>query len=374
MRLALILLVTFACSCAASRPAVPVGTIPAARETSTTDEQYGHTVLNELSERFKLDFSDPRYNDVVAIVDRLAAAVNANNSPWHVYLFAEPEIKNAAATRGNHVFVWSGLLDYTNSDDEVATVIAHEIAHVLAGHTDPDPNEEIRKMLLSVGAMAVGIAVTTATRDPTLAQNLGNISASLTQEVGSGFLVNPYSRELEYEADHIGLMIMSAAGYDPNKAIEFWTRAGKDPDFSASIEFFSTHPPAADRLNKLKSALPLAEQYRSGKSLPSMLTSSSNSSLQQNSTILTPTPNNSSALSGTSNFSKEPGKTTGGSDQWRVTSPRAVLYSDRSIQSKPLGELKKGAIIRPITTQRGWLEVQYPDSGFLQGSDLEPLN
>ncbi|MCB0360485.1 MAG: M48 family metallopeptidase, partial [Bdellovibrionales bacterium] len=229
-----------------------------------TEEQYGHQVLQELSQQWPLDYNDPRLDTVVRIVDRLTAAANANADPWHVYLFRAPDIKNAAATRGNHVFVWSGMLDYVQSDEELATVLAHEIAHVLAGHTDPDPNEAIRKMLIGLGAAAAGIAVSQSA-----GSQWGQITSSLTQEVGSGFLVNPYSREREAEADHIGLFLMADAHYDPRAAVEFWKRAQNDPAFSSSLEFFSTHPLAEDRAAQLQSFLPAAlDRYNGVRAAP----------------------------------------------------------------------------------------------------------
>ncbi len=252
-------------ACSSKKAAVPVGHIPKSKPVTTTEEQYGHTVLQKMSEKWPLDYNDPRLDKINEIVDRLTKAAKADQEPWHVYLFKAPEVKNAAATRGNHVFVWSGMLDWIQTDDELATILGHELAHVLARHTDPDPNEEVKKMLIRIGAMAAGIAVARGTDGGQIGANLGQVAASVTEQLGKGILVNPYSRQLEHEADHVGLMIMAQAGYDPRQALVFWERASKDPSFGGSKSaFFSTHPPATDRLGALEEAMPLAEQRKAG--------------------------------------------------------------------------------------------------------------
>jgi len=149
----------FLSACSTRKAPVQVGHIPKSKPITIAEEQYGHTVLQKMSEKWPLDYNDPRLDKVTEIVDRLTVAANADKEPWHVYLFKAPKVKNAAATRGNHVFIWSGMLDWIQSDDELATILGHELAHVLARHTDPDPNEAAKKMLIRVGAIAASIAV-----------------------------------------------------------------------------------------------------------------------------------------------------------------------------------------------------------------------
>jgi len=253
-----ILLILFcfaATSCSSTRVPVPPGEVPAPKKPTISDEQYGQEVLRELTKHYELDFTDPRLNQVTEVVERLTEAAGAQNDPWHVYLFRAPQVKNAAATRGNHVFIWSGMLDLTQTDEEIATVMAHEIAHVLAGHTEPDPNQEVYQMLINIGATAAAIAVAAAINDPNVGRNVGNLSGSLTKELAKGIVTNPYSRELEAEADHVGLFLMADAKYDPEAAVEFWRRAQQDPAFNSTIEFFSTHPLPEDRLGQLNQYL-----------------------------------------------------------------------------------------------------------------------
>lgn len=359
-----LLLILFASACASARKPVPPGVIPDAKPITTEEEQYGHTVLAELSEQYELDYNDPRLDKAIEIVDRLAKSANANQDPWHVYLFKAPEVKNAAATRGNHVFIWSGIFDAAKNDDELAAILSHEIAHVLSGHTEPDPNEMVKEILIQVGALAAQIAVTYSTNNPQLGHDLGQIAASLTTELGQGFLTNPYSQELELEADRVGLLIMAEAKYDPRQALEFWKRAQNDPTFDSGFAFFSTHPLAEDRLAQLEKVMPEAMaryEGKGGKSGIPMKRLDLYYGKNEDLPILT-------LPSDTSNTSAlEPGLS-----HWRVKNESAVLYSRQQTSSKTLGQFKQGTILVVIKERGEWLEIMEPDHGYLKRADLEP--
>ena len=250
----------FAIRCAPIRRPVPVGEIPQSKAPTIEDEQIGHQTFGELTQQYPLDYDHPRFNELQEVVEKLTSSINANSQPWHVYLLKDPKTKNAGATRGNHIFVWTGMLDYTKDKNELAAVLGHEISHVLAGHTDPDPNESIRKLLISVGSMAAGIAAATASGY----SDAGQITSQITNTVGEGFFINPYSQAKENEADQIGIFLMAKAGFNPEAAVQFWERASRDPSFSSGPSFFSTHPDSAERMMRLKQLLPQALKYYRG--------------------------------------------------------------------------------------------------------------
>ena len=418
--LSLLILLTLG-ACSPTRPPVPVGTIPKPKAPSISEEQYGHKVLQTMSEKFEIDYNDPRLNDIIDITDKLTRAADAHNNPWHVYLFKAPQVKNAAATRGNHVFVWSGMLDATKNDGEIATILAHEIAHVLAGHTDPDPNEQAKKILIRIGAMAAGIAVSQGVGDPNAAANLGRITATLTDQVGQGILVNPYSKKLELEADHVGMMIMAEAGYDPQDALNFWDRASKDKTFGGSgTAFFSTHPVAENRLESLQKALPKAlKRYNKNSSSPSKArtsrsqpkqyaqnwtdkyygkgqkktnSESAKSTNSQDSVSISkdasdwtaPNSSNDKPIVGnldTDTGEKLPQFAIGDSDKqtpavrqdFKVIVGRSFLFSSKSKSSKKIGEFKKGAVITAIRDHGTWVEINFPDEGYVSKEELAPI-
>lgn len=240
------------CSCAPSRAPIPPGHIPPAQQISLEDEKIGHELLQQLSQDHELDFDHPRRGEVDEIVLKITDAIGASSQPWHVNVFKAPGVKNAAATKGNHIFIWTGMIDATKNKDELAAILGHEVAHILARHTDPTSEEIWRKVLVEGLSMAAGIGVVIATKGAQGADVAADLASSLTRMAGQGIFVNPYSQDKELEADQVGLALMAKAGYRPEAAIEFWERALQDPDFSSSIPFLSTHPPASTRLERLK--------------------------------------------------------------------------------------------------------------------------
>ncbi len=250
------LLLTVLSGCATTRKPIPIGFVPQGAYVTTEDEQYGQTVLAKLSEQFKLDQDDRHINRVRDIVDRLAKAAGADNNPWNVYVFNDDEVKNAAATRGNYIFTWTGMLRSVQNDGELATVLAHEMGHVLAGHTMSDPAEEANSMISGI-ASQIGRTII-AQRGGDI---LGSLGEALIKASMEALLVNPEARRKELEADEIGLFLMADAGYDPLDATEFWSRAQNDPSFGGTpLQFLSTHPGSSERLKQLSKYIPHAEE------------------------------------------------------------------------------------------------------------------
>lgn len=246
-------------SCAPARQILPAGEVPEAQNVSAEDEQYGHQVLSALSENFELSRDDALISRVREIANRLTEAAASNQIPWHIYVFQDDSFKNAAATRGNYVFVWSGMLNTVQDDDELATILAHEISHVLAGHTNRDPAEETRRLMVGVAGNVTG-QIVSATGNAGI---IANLAESLIKLSLQALIVNPDLQLKEHEADQVGLFLMADAGFDPEKGVNFWERVKADPDFSGfPLQFLSSHPSTEERYAKLRELLPLAlERY-----------------------------------------------------------------------------------------------------------------
>ncbi|MBQ3554704.1 MAG: M48 family metallopeptidase [Bacteroidales bacterium] len=167
------------------------------------------------------------------------------------FVLTHDSTANAFCMPGGKVVVYDGLLPYTKSVDELAVVIGHEIAHAVAKHS----NERIsQQMILSAGSQTLSGILSGKSET---AQLWGETIFGLGANYG---VMLPFSRKQEYEADKLGLIFMTMAGYDPSVAVSFWESMSTG---GASMpEFMSTHPSDANRVAKIKELLPELEQYK----------------------------------------------------------------------------------------------------------------
>lgn len=167
---------------------------------------------------------------------------------WEFNLIEDDKTVNAWVLPGGKAAVYTGILKYTQNETGLAVVLGHEVAHALADHG----NERMSQGLLTqLGGVALAVAVS---QKPAQTQALFMTAYGLGTSVG---LMLPYSRLHESEADHIGLVLMAMAGYDPREAIPFWQRMGQDGG-KRPPEFLSTHPAPDTRVEDIRKHLPEA--------------------------------------------------------------------------------------------------------------------
>lgn len=173
---------------------------------------------------------------------------------WEFVVFDADDTVNAFALPGGKVGVYTGLLNLAGSDDEVATVIGHEIAHVTARHG-------AERMSQGLLAGLVGAGVEVATED-----SRHRDLARVLYGVGATGATLAFSRGNESEADYIGLRYAARAGYDPRAAVTFWRKMAKAKDGKQPWKWISTHPPDVERIAALQKwmpeVLPLYEQAK----------------------------------------------------------------------------------------------------------------
>lgn len=245
--------------CAGQRREFAPGEIPQVTVLSATDEQYGHEVLNMMMNQYPLDRDDRNVSRVRNVIEKLAESADSNAAPWHVYVFNDDTVENAAATRGNYIFVWTGMLNKVQNDDELAAVLAHELSHVLAGHTQPTPSEEYAEMISNVSGEVTSQIVAAQGQYGILA----NLAGQLTKALIDSVIVNPEGQRKELEADQIGLFLMAKANYDPVRAVEFWERLEREGFGDVGpIQFMTSHPSSESRLQQLNRLLPEAQRLR----------------------------------------------------------------------------------------------------------------
>jgi predicted Zn-dependent protease len=169
---------------------------------------------------------------------------------WEFNLVEDSAV-NAWCMPGGKVVVYTGILPITRDENGLAVVMGHEIAHAVANHG----NERMSQGLVTqLGGMALAKALETKKEET---QNLFLTAYGVGATVG---VLLPYSRTHESEADHLGLIFMAMAGYNPQGAVEFWQRMAEKGGASPP-EFLSTHPSDETRVRQIREALPEAMQY-----------------------------------------------------------------------------------------------------------------
>jgi len=173
-----------------------------------------------------------------------------NGYKWDFNLVEDDQV-NAWCMPGGKVVVYTGILPVTKDETGLAVVMGHEIAHAIAEHGNERMSQELLRQFGAVGLMV-------AMKDePVQTQALWMGVYGVGTELA---VMLPYSRTHESEADHLGLIFMAMAGYNPNSTVEFWQRMAAKGGGSPP-EFLSTHPSYNTRIENLKNWIPEAMKY-----------------------------------------------------------------------------------------------------------------
>ncbi|WMJ73529.1 M48 family metallopeptidase [Cytophagaceae bacterium ABcell3] len=171
---------------------------------------------------------------------------------WEFNLIDDDEQVNAWAMPGGKVAFYTGILPVTQDETGLAVVMGHEIAHVVAKHGN-------ERMSQALTAELGGVALAVAMRErPQQTQQLFMAAYGLGAQVG---IMLPFSRRQESEADHLGLLFMAMAGYDPREAVSFWERMAEINRGPEPPELLATHPPTEQRIEDMQESLPEALEY-----------------------------------------------------------------------------------------------------------------
>ena len=168
---------------------------------------------------------------------------------WEFHL-VQDKTPNAFCMPGGKIVVNEGILPYTQTEEGLAIVLGHEVAHAVAKHSAERLSQQ---MVLNYGGTALGLLLNNKSE---AVQNIAGTVYGLGSQVG---VMLPYSRLNENEADHMGLIFAAMAGYNPEAAIPFWQRMSQQG--GGTPEFLSTHPSDATRVKRLQELMPEALKY-----------------------------------------------------------------------------------------------------------------
>lgn len=202
--------------------------------------------FERLKQELKLSENEAHHKQIQRVLNRLSAVAseNANASmfSWE-YILIENDAKiNAFALPGGQFGIYTGIFKVALTDDDLAVVLGHEMAHVLARHGGERLSQQ---MLAYGGSVLLGVnnkrASSERKRQLMTAYSVGSNLAILL----------PYSRLHEEEADRLGMLYMAKAGYNPRAVIPFWQRMAQEKSIHMP-EFISTHPSDNKRMDYLQ--------------------------------------------------------------------------------------------------------------------------
>ncbi|MEY2537620.1 MAG: metalloendopeptidase mitochondrial [Verrucomicrobiota bacterium] len=199
--------------------------------------------------------SGPELEMVKRVASRLATATGhaGHGFDWQVSLIQDRQV-NAFCLPGGKIVVYTGIIPVAQNEAALATVLGHEMAHATSRHGA----QRVFEQNLAQTAMT-GVAGSLSDMDY---DKQRAIMGALGTGTKFGVLM-PFNRKHESEADHIGLIYMARAGYDPQESVRFWERMEKAAAQSqAPPEFLSTHPSHGTRIQQLQEWMPKAlEEY-----------------------------------------------------------------------------------------------------------------
>lgn len=218
--------------------------LPETQEINLGLSSYQQTLSTE-----KLSKNEAWAEVVRRVGTRIAEVAERPDYDWEFQLVDSPEM-NAFALPGGKVAVYEGILPICQTEAGLAVVMSHEIAHALARHGGERLSQQY--MVTGLGKLVDMVAM----KRTDIARQRINQAFGVISEYG---VVLPYSRKHESEADHMGIMLMARAGYDPREAPRFWMRFGEaQANGDRPIEFLSTHPADHTRAADLAALLPEA--------------------------------------------------------------------------------------------------------------------
>lgn len=213
--------------------------------------------FDEMKHQYRVSTDKERIAQLQRIGDRISKVVfwDMPDADWEFVVFDVPNQINAFAMGGGKVGVFSGLYKIIDNDDQLASVISHEIAHVTAKHIHEQLSQE---MMVNTGGLVGGVAL--------MGSGAGMLTSSAIMNaygLTAGVTGLAFDRKKEKEADYIGLMYMARAGYDPEESVKVLDKLDQESASQpAQPAFLSTHPSNPERIVQLLDAMPKALKLR----------------------------------------------------------------------------------------------------------------
>jgi len=219
---------------------------------STHEEvSLGSNVHKQLDQKYTFSSDTVQIDRVKRVGRKLAQVSDRQDYTYQFYLIENDEL-NAFTIPGGRIYVFTGLIDKFTTDDELASVLSHEIGHCAARHT-------VKKFQAALGYNLIGSIV------------LGQIGGQQAQELASmssnmimNIVFSAYGRQDEYEADRLGIKYLDLAGYDPNASVATLEILEQESKGGAMPLMLRSHPHLADRIEAAKAEIRLLHKPKAG--------------------------------------------------------------------------------------------------------------
>lgn len=218
--------------------------------------------------------NDPRYTGRLANIGaRISQGAGRADQAWDYAVF-DQDTKNAFVLPGNRVGFYKGMMDFAETDDQIAAIMGHEVGHVAGAHAQERYSQMmLGQLAIAGGTILAGSQLTKRCRKETTQRayndcmnSAGRNTQYLQAALGMGFqlgVVLPYGRRQELESDQLGAKYMAKAGYDPYQAVRLWEKMGAESTGSRGPEFLSTHPTPERRARDLSDYITAQEKLGS---------------------------------------------------------------------------------------------------------------
>ena len=225
---------------------------------STLNKQAAQ-IYENVKKKTKLSTDKKQLEEIIEIGSRIEESVSAyfesknqtdptRNFNWDYILVDNDKIKNAWCMPGGKIAVYTGILEITKNTDGLAAVMGHEIAHAVAKHS---VERASRALVLNVGTAALDIFTGGA-----VSNTRRTTGVDVTGMLRTFGIDNPFGRKQETEADYLGLIFSSLAGYDIRESVKIWERMKESNKGKETPEWLSTHPSSTRRIEALKNWIP----------------------------------------------------------------------------------------------------------------------
>ena len=215
---------------------------------STPEEiSLGNNLHQQLSQQFEFSDEGEENERINRIGQRLARVSDRQDYKYQFFLIEKDEL-NAFTTPGGRIYVFSGLINKLTSDDQIASVLAHEIGHCAARHT-------VKKFQASMGYDLIGRIILGQVGDG--AKQIVARSSNMVMNI----VFSAYGRQDEYEADRLGIKYLHQAGYDPDAAITTLQTLQRESKGAGAPTVLRSHPHIPDRIKAAKKEIQLINRW-----------------------------------------------------------------------------------------------------------------